>query len=87
MQTPLLLPLLLPPPLWLQKPGAYPLLLAGVPAIPIAGIVAGIHIIVHVITHVITRHHLPSTPTIIIQVIAHHHHCCSPPPPSSMSRG
>jgi hypothetical protein len=37
-------------------------------------------------TQVVTCRCLPSTPTIVVQVIPHRHRRCSPPTPSSMSR-
>jgi hypothetical protein len=88
------LPLLLPPPPLRPLPGAPPPLPVGVPAIPYAGIMAGVvtaiipvaHIITLVITHVFAHCCLPSTPTIVAQIIAHCHHRHSPPPPSRMSR-
>jgi hypothetical protein len=72
----------------------YPPLLADVPAIPFAGVVAGVvativpvaHIIARIITHVVACRRPLSTPTVVAQVIAHRHRCRSPPPPSSMSR-
>ncbi len=81
---------LLPPP----SPLSPPLLSSGIPATPFAGVIAGVitaiipvaHIIAHIITHVVARRHLPSTPTVVAQVIAHRHRHRSPPPPSSMSR-
>jgi hypothetical protein len=97
MQPPL--PPLLPPPPPPPRPlpGAPLPLPAGIPAIPFAGvvasvvaaIVAGIIPVVHIayiITHVVARRCLPSTPTVVAQVIAHRNRRRSPTQPSGMSR-
>jgi hypothetical protein len=66
-------------PLFNRLPWTPPLFAVN-PAIVIA------HVIAHLDTHLVACRCPPSTPTVIIQVIAPRHHCGSPPPPSSMSR-